>query len=135
MAGFKWNETYSVRVQQCDDQHKKLFEIINQLGDAMRVGKGHEVISKIVSQLINYTRTHFLQEEALMEKAQYPDLPAHQQLHRKLVADVEKFQRELDEGVRPNTVAVLAFLKEWLTQHIQKVDKAYSQHLNSRGIA
>lgn len=101
----------------------------------MRVGEGSIVISQIVRQLITYTRTHFLQEEALMEKAQYPDLPAHRQLHRKLVADVEKFQCELDEGVRPNTVAVFDFLKEWLTQHIQKVDKAYSQHLNSRGIA
>jgi hemerythrin len=134
MAGFTWDETYSVRVQQCDAQHKKLFEIINQLGDAMRVGKGNEVISQIVSQLITYTRTHFLQEEALMEKARYPGLPAHRQLHHKLVADVEKFQHELDEGLRPNTVAVLAFLKEWLIQHIQKVDKDYSKHLNSHGI-
>jgi hemerythrin len=135
MAVFTWNESYSVRVRQCDAQHKGLFDTINQLADAMRVGKGHAVISQIVSQLITYTRTHFQQEEALMEQAQYPELAAHRQLHRKLVADVEKFQRELEEGLRPNTVAVLDFLKEWLTQHIQKVDKAYSQHLNSHGIS
>lgn len=36
MAAFKWDESYSVRVQQCDAEHKKLFEIINQLG--MRCG-------------------------------------------------------------------------------------------------
>ena len=100
---------------------KKLFNIINQLADAMRVAKGQEVIAQIVGQLIAYTRTHFQQEEALMEQAQYPELSAHQQLHRELVADVEKFQRELDEGLRPNTVAILDFLKDWLTQHIQKV--------------
>ncbi len=135
MAVFTWDESYSVRVHQCDAQHKRLFDTINQLADAMRVGKGQSVISQIVSQLITYTRTHFQQEEALMEQAQYPELAAHRQLHRKLVADVEKFQRELEEGLRPNTVAVLDFLKEWLTQHIQKVDKAYSQHLNSHGIS
>ncbi|MGC1870325.1 MAG: bacteriohemerythrin [Acidobacteriaceae bacterium] len=135
MASFKWDETYSVRVQRCDAQHKKLFNIINQLADAMRVAKGQEVIAQIVGQLIAYTRTHFQQEEALMEQAQYPELSAHQQLHRELVADVEKFQRELDEGLRPNTVAILDFLKDWLTQHIQKVDKAYSEHLNSHGIS
>lgn len=135
MAAFKWDESYSVRVRQCDAQHQKLFEIINQLADSMRIGKGQAVISQIVSELITYTRTHFQQEEALMERAEYPDLGAHRLLHRKLVANVEEFQRDLDGGLRPNTVAVLDFLKEWLTQHIQKVDKAYSQHLNSRGIA
>lgn len=135
MAVFKWDETYSVRVHQCDAQHKKLFDIINQLTDAMRVGKGQEIVSDIVSQLILYTRTHFQQEEALMERTQYPELSAHRELHRKLVADVERFQRELDGGLRPNTVSVLSFLKDWLTQHIQKVDKAYTQHLNSHGIS
>ncbi len=135
MAAFTWDESYSVGVHQCDSQHQRLFETINQLAEAMRVGKGQEVVSDIVSQLIRYTRTHFLQEEALMERTGYPELEAHRQLHRKLVADVEKFQRELEDGLRPNTVDVLIFLKEWLTQHIQKVDKAYSHHLNSHGIS
>ena len=75
-------------------------------------------------------RTHFQQKEALMERTQYPELSAHQELHRKLVADVERFQCELDGVLRPNTVLVLSFLKGWLIQHIQKVDKAYTQHLN-----
>ena len=135
MASFAWDETYSVRVHQCDSQHKKLFEIINQLADAMRVGKGQAVISEIVNKLIHYTQTHFEQEEALMQQTKYPQLPAHQVLHRKLVADVQQFKRELDDGVRVNTVAILDFLKEWLTQHIQKVDKAYSEHLNANGVS
>jgi hemerythrin len=38
MALFVWNDSYSVKVAMCDEQHKKLFAIINDLADAMRMG-------------------------------------------------------------------------------------------------
>jgi len=31
-----WNDSYSVKVQQLDVQHKNFFEMINGLADAMR---------------------------------------------------------------------------------------------------
>ena len=134
MATFVWNDAYSVKVQQFDAQHRKLFEIINSLADAMRVGKGEDVIRDVVGQLAVYTRTHFLQEEVAMKQTGYPDLASHQDQHNKLMADVEKYKKELDEGRKPNTVAVLTFLQNWLVQHIQKSDKKYSDHLNAHGV-
>lgn len=134
MATFAWNESYRVHVLQFDAQHKKLFEIINNLADAMRVGKGEDVIRDVVGQLAVYTRTHFLQEEVLMRRTAYPHLAAHQEQHNKLMADVEKYKADLDGGRKPNTIAVLNFLREWLVQHIQKSDKLYSDHLNTHGV-
>lgn len=134
MAFFKWNESYSVHVRMCDAQHQKLIEIINQLADAMQVGKGAAVIRETLAQLLRYTQVHFAQEEELMKRAGYPNLAAHQQLHRKLVADIQKFHQDLEQGGRTNIVAVLDFLKHWLVDHIQKNDKAYSGHLNACGI-
>jgi len=134
MALFAWNESYSVSVRQFDMQHQKLFEIVNQLADAMRTGRGTEVIREVVAQLAVYTRTHFLQEEVLMKQAGYPGLPGHLQQHAKLMTAVEKYKNDLDEGRNPDTVAVLDFLRTWLVDHIQKSDKAYSAHLNARGI-
>ena len=84
MALFTWNDSYSVKVAMCDQQHKKLFDIINRLADAMRLGKGDDVFSKTVGELLQYTRTHFQQEEALMRKANYPELASHQGAHRYL---------------------------------------------------
>jgi hemerythrin len=60
MSTFAWNDSYSVHVHQFDAQHQKLFAIINSLADAMRVGKGEDVIREVVGQLAVYTRTHFL---------------------------------------------------------------------------
>jgi hemerythrin len=134
MALFTWNDSYSVKVEMCDAQHKKLFEIINQLADAMRAGKGQDVVARTVGELQLYTRTHFQQEESLLRKAKYPDLAPHQELHRKFVADVEALEKQTREGRAANSVLVLNLLRNWLVNHIQKTDKAYSACLNAAGI-
>lgn len=134
MALFTWNDSYSVKVTQCDEQHKKLFAIVNELADAMRMGKGQEVVNKTVAELLQYTRTHFQQEEELMKKANYPQLQAHQEMHRKFVSEVELVQKQIKGGQHANSVGVLNMVRDWLVNHIQKVDKQYGTHLNAAGI-
>jgi hemerythrin len=134
VALFTWNDSYSVKVNLCDTQHQKLFAIMNELADAMRMGKGREVISRTVSELLLYTRTHFQQEEALLRKTNYPQLAGHQEMHRRFIADVELFDRQAREGHTANSVQLLNMLRDWLVNHIQKMDKAYSAHLNAAGI-
>lgn len=134
MALFTWNDSYSVKVAMCDDQHKKLFAIINELADAMRMGKGQDVVGKTVKELLTYTKTHFQQEEALLSKTNYAQLAPHQELHRKFVGDVEALQKQMQTGQDANSVKVLNMLRDWLVNHIQKVDKQYSAHLNAAGI-
>lgn len=134
MAIFAWNESYSVRVRQMDEQHEKLFEIINRLAEAMKSSKGDDVVRDTVEQLAVYTRTHFLQEEALMRRAGYPGLTAHQGEHKKLMADVERYKRELEEGRAASPVSLLNFIRQWLAHHIRESDKAYADHLNAHGV-
>jgi hemerythrin-like metal-binding protein len=134
MALFVWNNSYSVKVELCDAQHKKLFAIINDLAEAMCTGKGKAVVNQTVGELVQYTRTHFQQEEALLRKANYPQLASHQELHRKFMSDVEALQKQARQGTSANAVEVLDMLRDWLLNHIQKTDKAYSGFLNAAGI-
>jgi hemerythrin len=134
MALFTWNDSYSVKVAMCDQQHKKLFEIINQLADAMRMGNGQDVVGKTVGELLEYTRTHFQQEEALLKKSNYPQLGPHQEMHRKFVGEIEGLIQQAKEGKATNSIQVLNMLRDWLVNHIQKVDKQYSAYLNAAGI-
>jgi hemerythrin len=134
MALFMWNESYSVQVELCDAQHKKLFAIINNLADAMRMGRGDDVVKATVGELLQYTRTHFQQEEALLRKADYPQLATHQDQHRRFIADIEALERETHGGKSANSIKVLNLLRDWLVNHIQKTDKQYSAHLNAAGI-
>jgi len=87
----------------------------------MRAGKGGDVIRDVVGQLAVYAQTHFLQEEVLMKQTGYPGLPAHQQQHASLMADVEKYKSALNAGKNLDTVAILDCLRSWLVDHIQKI--------------
>jgi len=40
---FQWKEAYSVKVLALDNQHKKLFELVNELRQAMGAGHGKDV--------------------------------------------------------------------------------------------
>lgn len=57
---------------------------------------------------------------------------SHKEKHGQLVAQVLDFQKRVGRG---EDVAdeLMAFLKSWLVNHIQKSDKEYTQFLLSHG--
>jgi hemerythrin-like metal-binding protein len=100
----------------------------------MRMGNGQEAVDGTVSDLLEYTRTHFQGEEALLEKTNYPQLAAHREMHRSFVTKVQSLQNLAKTGKRANANQVLSLARDWLVHHIQKADKQYSNHLNAAGI-
>jgi hemerythrin len=134
LALVTWDTSYSVSVKSCDAAHQKLFDLINALHEAMKLGKGRTIIADIVRELDAYTHTHFQAEEALMERAQYAALSPHRLEHKKFIAQVKQFRDELEAGSKGDPIGVLSLLKDWLSNHIKQTDKKYSETLNSRGI-
>ena len=134
MALVTWDTSYSVKVKSCDAEHQKLFDLINQLHEAMKLRMGQTIVAETVNELEKYTQTHFRAEEALMQRAQYPKLDEHRFQHQKFVTQVKQFKNDLDAGNLGSSIAVLTFLKDWLAEHIKQTDKMYSEHLNSHGV-
>jgi hemerythrin len=129
MSLVKWDESYSVRVNGLDNQHKQLFALINQLHDAMIAGKASTEMSGVLAELITYTKTHFSAEEKLLESKHYPDLEAHKAQHRQFTDKIVQFQKDLDSGKAALSIALMHYLRDWLTNHILKTDKRYSSYL------
>jgi len=120
---------FGVEVELFDAQHRQLFDLINQLHDAMRSGQGKSVIGKVLTELRRYTVSHFGAEEDAMRKAGYAGLSQHQAEHRKFVAQVDDFARKYQEGNALLTMDVMSFLQDWLRKHIQSTDRSYSSEL------
>ena len=135
MALLAWKEDFSVKVRQFDDQHRKLIELVNKLHDAMKQGKGAQVLNDVLSSLAAYTQTHFSDEERVMLQNRYPGFSDHKRSHDQLVARVRDFQREVEAGNATVSLGLMNFLKDWLLQHIQGVDRKYGPYLNGKGIA
>jgi len=74
MGTFEWTEMYAVKVAGFDRQHRTLFRTVNELNEALRAGHGKDIVGKVLQRLIEYTASHFAQEEAAMEKNGYPEL-------------------------------------------------------------
>lgn len=127
MALIEWNEKLSVGVAEMDNQHKRLIALINELDDAMKLGKGKDVLGKILNGLVNYVHTHFKAEEAFMEKIGFNELENHRTEHIKLTNDVEKFNNDFKEGKTILSVQIMNFLRKWLLDHIGKKDKVYGE--------
>jgi hemerythrin len=126
MALMMWNNSYSVGVPAVDSQHNVLFDIINELHAAMMNGQAQSLTGPLLRKLLDYTNTHFKAEEAMMASAQYPALESHKVKHRELVKQVEDFINRFERGEVSINLHLLNFLRDWLTNHIQKVDMEYS---------
>ena len=90
-TGIVWTEEYSVNVSEMDAEHKRLFELINELREAMRSGKGKTTIGEVLTRLVDYTKTHLAHEEHLMQKHGYPGYTGQKLAHDRLTKKVAEY--------------------------------------------
>ena len=62
---FLWTEAYKVNVTALDQQHQELFDIVNELEQALRIGEGNAAIDRILDRLETYVEMHFTFEESV----------------------------------------------------------------------
>ncbi len=135
MAYLTWDEKYSVNVKEIDAQHKRLVEMINELHEAMKQGKGKDTMTAVLKNLVDYAATHFATEEKYMTKFSYPQYPTHKVEHDKFVRQVLDFQDDFNSGKVAITLEVMNFLKDWLVKHILGTDKKFGPFFNEHGLS
>jgi hemerythrin len=129
-----WQDIYSVDIREIDDQHKNLIGMINELHEAMKSGKGREVVSGILKKMIEYASTHFGTEEKYMNEFAFPGYSQHKAEHEAFAIKVVDFQQKYNNGSLALTFEVMDFLEKWLVKHIQGTDKKYVPFFHSKGL-
>jgi hemerythrin len=130
----KWSTLYAINIEEIDSQHKKLIELINRLYDAMKAGKGKDVLAGVLTELVDYTAYHFESEERLLLQHDYAEYEAHKLIHEKLTSRARELKDQLDRGNNLITMDVMLFLSNWLNVHILEVDKRYGPYLHTKGV-
>ncbi|MGE5671717.1 MAG: bacteriohemerythrin [Fibrobacterota bacterium] len=134
MAFMEWNDSMSVGVQQIDNEHKKLVDLVNTLNDSMKNGKSKEALQIVFSELVDYTIEHFSNEELLMQKVNYSNITGHKREHDELTKKVRVLKDDFISGKMMVSIEVRDFLKNWIVNHIQKTDKLYTKAMNDNAI-
>ena len=130
----EWGPKYHIGIKSIDDQHKILVDLINDLYDAFGSQKNKKVIKKVIKELLDYTVYHFGNEEESFKKIGYKESDNHQIQHEKFIEKIETFGKEFEEGDASLSFEILDFLKNWLLNHILKIDTKYVPHFKEHGI-
>jgi hemerythrin len=125
----QFSDDLRVGHEEIDRQHESLFEIVNRLHDAMRAGHSRQEQGNILTFLGTYTAEHFAAEEAFMRTSEYPELIPHQAEHAHLIEQLQEIQQKYEAGSMTLSIMVMHFLKDWLSHHIQEVDRKLAEHL------
>jgi hemerythrin len=134
VAYIEWNVSLSVGIARIDEQHKKLVDCINRLHQALLDKMGQELQAEIIAEMCDYAVTHFALEEELMTRSGFPGLAAHREEHEEFAREAADLKDKLDKGTKILTIVILAFLKEWLKNHILGTDMKYVTHFKRHGL-
>jgi len=124
-----WNEGMSVGVEDLDNDHRVLIDLINQLA-AAESRRDRINLEAVLDELVDYTVFHFEKEEQYMEGAGYPELASHKRTHAILTEQVLAIRRRVVESEQAELGdEVLDFLSRWLREHILQADALYRPYL------
>ncbi len=127
MALIEWTPALSLNIDMIDEQHKTLVDMINNFYDELNNKSSKELIGKLITQMKDYTHTHFKAEEELFLSYGYKDSAAHIKTHKDFIAKVNDLETRYKENKLIISFEVTNFLKDWLINHIQKTDKEYAK--------
>lgn len=133
---FEWSDAMSVGIPEIDKQHRELVSLLNRLFVSV-VQRDKEVVAvQILDALIDYSKTHFVLEERLMQETGYDadEYALHQRTHQEFIDKVGAVaQKNLVEG-KSISFEMIQFLKHWLRDHILVADMRYAEAAKAAGV-
>jgi hemerythrin len=94
---------------------------------------------RLLAELRDYTELHFSEEEALMERIHYPELPSQKRAHAAFVdrlvnIDLDEME-DLDDNQQVYLLDLIQFLLNWLANHILACDKKIGEYMRENHIS
>lgn len=116
-----WNESFKTGIVLVDEEHKKLFELGDQIRKELK-GKHHQLIPEALNALFDYTKTHFVHEEQLMLSHGFNEFRDHKIKHENFIQHLNELKTRWE--IQDPVIArdLYRFLSEWLISHVKEED-------------
>jgi len=129
MSILAWSHELSVQITSIDLEHRRLFDLLKKLYDAIVVGCSRATLNTIVTDLLKVAEGHFENEEALMKDHGYPGYASHLAEHEKIAEGVKTLVAALTAGKLVDKPDIALLPAQWLYSHIRSHDKLYMHFL------
>ena len=124
-----WKSDYDLGIEDVDFQHHYFLNLINRLSDELKMTTSASRRTALISELNAYARFHFISEENMMAKANYPDLQNHRRHHLELISQLNSKEAMLQlEKNDASAEAVVDFLVEWFVNHTTGEDRLFADY-------
>ncbi|MDD5249820.1 MAG: ATP-binding protein [Rhodocyclaceae bacterium] len=131
MEAFVWDQRFVTGLEKVDAQHRHLVDIVNLVGDILMARHSSEDdLQAIFTQLAEYARFHFGEEERLMDEVGIaaPHSKRHREHHAQFIEQVVQMWR--GRATMSNPAEVLhGFLASWLSFHILDEDQSMARQI------
>jgi diguanylate cyclase (GGDEF)-like protein/hemerythrin-like metal-binding protein len=135
MQSFRWDKQFETGLDEVDEQHRRLVDLINDFASLLSESKvfALEQAEKIFTDLTHYAEFHFKEEEALMERvcldARF--VSYHKALHANFVSEIARFYRGIAPDNKESLQRLLRYLINWLAYHILGTDKVMAKQVSA----
>lgn len=132
MESFTWGTNFETGIQEVDDQHRKLVELINSLGVQLTENDMMDSnVDILLQELGNYAKYHFSDEEGLMVRycLDRRHCDQHISAHKAFIGDVTYMVLQPKKGGAGDGKSLLEFLIHWLAYHILGCDKNMARQI------
>ncbi len=134
-ALFTWTEKeFGLKVKDMDDEHIVLFDYMNKLYASFENKESFNNLQLHMDNLIKYTVKHFTDEEAFLQKINFPGLDTHKIIHAQLIEQFNGHIKTFKETKALNK-EFFNFLSFWLTAHIKGIDTKYAKFYTEKKTA
>jgi hemerythrin-like metal-binding protein len=129
MPQYRWNDSLLIGVPLCDEHHQHLFDLFNKTYGEITADSTPQDIADLFRELMDYAAYHFSVEERLMAQNGFPGREEHMKEHRSFSDRVATMHKAHCEGQTQLSREVLAFLTNWISTHIQKLDARFGRYM------
>jgi len=121
----QWLEEYSLGIKEIDDQHKILFDIIDELYQSILAMQSQDVLPSIIAKLVGYAEYHFATEEKYFKEFHYEGTEEHIAQHQSFIKEVNNFKEKLNDRIDNLDIEIVDFLENWIVGHLGDEDRKY----------
>ena len=129
---FVWSKAIETGREDVDNEHRKIFDILNKLKDVSRAPVTKTAaLEDVFAMLKDYVNAHFAHEEQLMDSFRYDDREIHKKLHAAFANRIE----QISQGSFSDKVALqklFLVVYNWLMSHIADIDRVMIAKLNGQ---
>lgn len=124
---YEFKEEFLTGIEQIDREHRRLFEIANELYELKCeefIPDKYDNIRHILEELRDYTLTHFEHEEEYMKSIGYKKMFTQLSQHNALRETINNWDLDaIDEDQDEAIEEMLRLITDWLVNHILHEDK------------